>query len=67
MIFVSNSECRVGPLRCASCFVSGLQARDLLSRINGKKSSDFGVLEDGIKGRKKRETPASNIISQIRR
>ena len=23
---------KFGPLRCASCFVSGLQARDLLSR-----------------------------------
>lgn len=48
-------------------FRLGLANAGLTLAINGKKSSDFGVLEDGIKGRRKREKPASNIISQIRR
>ena len=48
-------------------FRLGLTNAGLTLAKNGKKSSDFGVLEDGIKGRRKRETPASNIISQIRR
>ena len=48
-------------------FRLGLASAGLTLAKNGKKSSDFGVLEDGIKGRRKRETPASNIISQIRR
>jgi hypothetical protein len=50
-----------------SCGVAGLASAGLTLAINGKKSSDFAVLEDGIKGRKKREAPASNIISQNRR
>jgi len=47
-------------------FRLGLTNAGLTLVKNGKKSSDF-LLEDGIKGRRKRETPASNIISQIRR
>ena len=33
-------------------FRLGLASAGLTLAINGKKSSDFGVLEDGVKGRK---------------
>ena len=45
-------------------FRLGLTNAGLTLVKNGKKWSDFGVLEDGIKGRRKRETPASNILAK---
>ena len=66
MIFVSNSECRVRAAAVRELFRLGLTNAGLNLPVNGKKSSDFGVLEGGIK-------PAENakrrnhIISQIRR
>jgi hypothetical protein len=38
-------------------FRLGLTNAGLALAINGKKSSDFGVLEDGIKGRKNAKHP----------
>ena len=48
-------------------FRLGLASAGLNVATNGKKSSDFGVLVDGDNSRRKRQTPISNIISQIRR
>ncbi len=47
-------------------FRLGLASAGLALAADGKKSSDFGVLEDHANGRK-RHTPPSNIVSQIRR
>ena len=47
-------------------FRLGLASAGLNVATRRKKSSDFGVLEDGDNGRRKRQIPVSNIISQIR-
>jgi len=47
-------------------FRLGLASAGLALATDGKKSSDFGVLEDRDDGRKRQMRP-SNIISQIRR
>ena len=40
-------------------FRLGLSSAGLTLATNGKKSADFGVLEDRSNGRRKREMPAS--------
>ena len=47
-------------------FRLGLASAGLIAAPNGKKSSDFGVLEDRNSG-KKRRISVTNIISQVRR
>lgn len=48
-------------------FRLGLASTGLAPAINGKKSSDFGVLERRNDGGRKHQMPTGNKISQIRR
>jgi hypothetical protein len=48
-------------------FRLGLASTGLAPTTNGKKSSDFGVLENSNAGGGKHQMPTSNKVSQIRR
>ena len=46
-------------------FRLGLASAGLVLLTKGKKSSDFGVLENSGNASKNRKKPASNIMSQV--
>jgi hypothetical protein len=48
-------------------FRLGLASAGLSIAHDGKKSADFGVLEERQRRSRKRQTPTGNVISQTRR